>query len=167
MLPKIEDDAGDSRYGNARTTHSYGEFAAARQELGAIKCEVESGRQAFWERALAKTVPDPVYFSPPHLPLKTSSAVPYNISANITTTVNPKWIARMVAITALKTEAQPFTPHTQGMNAGAVLPNRANPNGNGMPMQNASGAMSIAEMTSFTKVGNQFNQENNGPSARR
>jgi hypothetical protein len=43
-LHKIEGDAGNSRYGYSRTTHAYGEFADAKQELAAIKREVESGR---------------------------------------------------------------------------------------------------------------------------
>lgn len=41
VLHKIEGDAGNSRYWYARTTHSYGEFADAKQELTAIKREVE------------------------------------------------------------------------------------------------------------------------------
>jgi hypothetical protein len=44
VLHKIEGDAGNSRYWYSRTTHSYGEFADARQELAAIKREVENGR---------------------------------------------------------------------------------------------------------------------------
>lgn len=106
-------------------------------------------------------------YSLPHPPLKTNIAIPYNINADITTTVNPKWIARIVAITALKTEAQPFTPHTQGIKAGAALPNRAIPNGNGIPIQKARGAIRRTEIATFTNIGNQFNMENNGPSARR
>ena len=35
VLHKIEGDAGNSRYWYARTTHSYGEFADARDELAA------------------------------------------------------------------------------------------------------------------------------------
>src|SRR3989344_7000915 len=121
---------------------------------------------ALTQSKIGASYSDPIFFSSPHLPLKTIIAIPYNISANITTTENPKWIARIVASTALKTEAQPFTPHTQGINAGAALPNRANPNGNGIPIQKASGAIRRAEITTFTNVGNQFNMENNGPSAR-
>lgn len=44
VLHKIEGDAGNSRYWYSRTTHSYGEFADARQELTAIKRELEGGR---------------------------------------------------------------------------------------------------------------------------
>ena len=73
----------------------------------------------------------------------------------------------MVAITALNTDAQPFTPHTQGIKPGATLPNRANPNGNGMPMQNPRGAISMIEMITFTMAGNQFKMENKGPNAHR
>jgi hypothetical protein len=40
VLHKIEGDAGNSRYWYARTAHSYGEFADAKQELAAIKQEV-------------------------------------------------------------------------------------------------------------------------------
>ena len=40
VLHKIEGDAGNSRYWYARTAHSYGEFADAKQELTAIKQEV-------------------------------------------------------------------------------------------------------------------------------
>jgi hypothetical protein len=41
---KIEGDADKSRYRYSRTTHAYGEFADARQELAAIKREAENGR---------------------------------------------------------------------------------------------------------------------------
>jgi hypothetical protein len=41
VLHKIEGDAANSRYWYARTSHSYGEFADAAQELAAIKREVE------------------------------------------------------------------------------------------------------------------------------
>jgi hypothetical protein len=44
VLHKIEGDAGNSRYWYSRSTHSYGEFADPRQELAAIKRELESGR---------------------------------------------------------------------------------------------------------------------------
>jgi len=44
VLHKIEGDADNSRYWYSRTTHSYSEFADARQELAAIKRELESGR---------------------------------------------------------------------------------------------------------------------------
>jgi hypothetical protein len=43
LLHKIEGDAGNSRYWYARTVHSYGEFTDPKQELAAIKHEVESG----------------------------------------------------------------------------------------------------------------------------
>ena len=43
VLHKIEGDAGNSRYWYARTTHSYGEFADAQQELAAIRLEIERG----------------------------------------------------------------------------------------------------------------------------
>ena len=44
VLHKIEGDAGNSRYWYSRTTHTYDEFADAKQELVAIKRELESGR---------------------------------------------------------------------------------------------------------------------------
>jgi hypothetical protein len=44
VLHKIEGDAGNSRYWYSRTMHSYGEFADAKQELAAIKRELESAR---------------------------------------------------------------------------------------------------------------------------
>lgn len=44
VLHKIEGDAGNSRYWYSRTTHSYGDFTDAKQELAAIKREIESGR---------------------------------------------------------------------------------------------------------------------------
>ena len=43
VLHKIEGDASNSRYWYSRTTHSYGEFADAQQELAAIKLEIERG----------------------------------------------------------------------------------------------------------------------------
>ena len=43
VLHKIEGDAGNSRYWYAQTTHSYGEFADAQQELAAIKRELGNG----------------------------------------------------------------------------------------------------------------------------
>jgi hypothetical protein len=46
VLHKIEGDAGNSRYWYSRTTHAYGDFADAMQELVAIRKEVESGRKA-------------------------------------------------------------------------------------------------------------------------
>lgn len=44
VLHKIEGDAGNSRYWYSRSAHSYGDFADAKQELAAIKRELESGR---------------------------------------------------------------------------------------------------------------------------
>jgi len=44
VLHKIEGDAGNSRYWYSRTAHAYDEFADARQELAAIKRELENGR---------------------------------------------------------------------------------------------------------------------------
>lgn len=44
VLHKIEGDAGNSRYWYSRSTHSYGEFVDPKQELAAIRREVESGR---------------------------------------------------------------------------------------------------------------------------
>lgn len=44
VLHKIEGDAGNSRYWYARSAHSYGEFADPRQELVAIRREVEARR---------------------------------------------------------------------------------------------------------------------------
>ncbi len=43
VLHKIEGDAGNSRYWYSRSSHSYGEFTDARQELAAIKSELEKG----------------------------------------------------------------------------------------------------------------------------
>lgn len=42
VLHKIEGDASNSRYWYSRTTHSYDEFADAKQELAAIKLKLES-----------------------------------------------------------------------------------------------------------------------------
>jgi len=42
VLHKIEGDAGNSRYWYSRTTHAYGEFTDTKQELAAIKHEVEN-----------------------------------------------------------------------------------------------------------------------------
>jgi len=42
VLHKIEGDASNSRYWYSRTTHSYGDYADARQELDAIRLEVEN-----------------------------------------------------------------------------------------------------------------------------
>jgi hypothetical protein len=39
VLHKIEGDAGNSRYWYSRTTHAYGDFADAEQELAAIRRE--------------------------------------------------------------------------------------------------------------------------------
>ncbi len=44
VLHKIEGDAGNSRYWYSRSAHSYGEYADARQELAAIRSEVERAR---------------------------------------------------------------------------------------------------------------------------
>jgi len=44
VLHKIEGDADNSRYWYSRTTHGYGDFTDARQELAAIKRELELGR---------------------------------------------------------------------------------------------------------------------------
>ncbi len=44
VLHKIEGDASNSRYWYSRTTHSYGEIADVKQELAAIKRELESER---------------------------------------------------------------------------------------------------------------------------
>lgn len=44
VLHKIEGDASNSRYWYSRTTHSYDEFADAKQELSAVKRELEKGR---------------------------------------------------------------------------------------------------------------------------
>ncbi|UCH52894.1 MAG: hypothetical protein JSW09_09915 [Pseudomonadota bacterium] len=41
VLHKIEGDAGNSRYWYSRSTHTYGEFADAKQELAAIKRAVQ------------------------------------------------------------------------------------------------------------------------------
>lgn len=44
VLHKIEGDAGNSRYWYAQTTRSFDDFTDPRQELAAIKQELESGR---------------------------------------------------------------------------------------------------------------------------
>jgi hypothetical protein len=44
VLHKIEGDAGNSRYWYARAAHSYDEFTDARQELAAIRRQLQSGR---------------------------------------------------------------------------------------------------------------------------
>ena len=49
---------------------------------------------------------------------------------------------RIMARTALITEAQPLTPQAQGMISGLLLESALTASGNGMPMKNASGAIS-------------------------
>src|SRR5205807_1322185 len=47
---------------------------------------------------------------------------------------------------ALNTEAQPLMPHAQGTRPGLCAARRDNASGNGIPMQNASGAISAREI---------------------
>jgi hypothetical protein len=56
-------------------------------------------------------------------------------------------MAISVASMALSTEAQPFTPQSQGTKAGESVHIRDSPRGNGIPMKKASGAIRPSETT--------------------
>jgi hypothetical protein len=62
-------------------------------------------------------------------------------------------MANTVASTALSTDAQPLIAHAQGIKSGAFLPSRASPVGLGIPIQNASGAISKSEIKILAKSG--------------
>ena len=62
-------------------------------------------------------------------------------------------MASIVAKMALNTEAQPFTPHAQGMKPGIAAATRDRPKGKGIPMQNARGAMRTIEIGIFKTSG--------------
>ena len=62
-------------------------------------------------------------------------------------------MASRVASTALTTEAQPLMPQAQGTSAGASRLTRASARGNGMPMQNASGAIAASASGSLASSG--------------
>ena len=62
-------------------------------------------------------------------------------------------MASSVASTAPVTDAQPLIAQAQGTSRASVASTRASPKGNGMPMKNASGAMSAAEITILTASG--------------
>ncbi len=70
-----------------------------------------------------------------------AAAVAYKPSAHSTTAVKPNSIASSVAREALITEAKPLIPQAHGMKSGMLFATRVSPIGNGMPIQNASGAI--------------------------
>jgi len=76
---------------------------------------------------------------------KHKAATQYSEIARNTKTVNPNCIAINVASMALITDAQPLMPQAQGINAGVVWLILANAIGNGIPMQNPSGAINTME----------------------
>ena len=78
------------------------------------------------------------------------------------THVNPTFIARSVARIALSTEAQPLMPHAQGTRPGAEAETRDKASGNGIPMQNASGAISSNAMVTFDASGSAVSNGNSG-----
>ena len=66
-------------------------------------------------------------------------------TASRITALNPIEIARQVAKIALTTEAYPLIAHAHAIKCGLRLLNWSIPSGNGMPIKNASGAMSAIE----------------------
>ena len=83
------------------------------------------------------------------------------------TAVNPKWMANIMASTALNTEAQPFTPQAQGTSSGARADTRDKPSGNGIPIAKASGAMIKIETITFAGSGQVISHRNSSGSNRR
>ncbi len=78
----------------------------------------------------------------------------------------PKVIASMVARIAESTEAQPLMPQAHGTRCGALALRRASASGNGMPMKNASGAMSASDSAILARSGKAIRAANSGGSAR-
>ena len=60
----------------------------------------------------------------------------------------------IVAKMALSTEAKPFIPQAQGMNSGLAWATLDRPNGKGIPIKKANGAMRRTEIGIFHKFGN-------------
>src|SRR6266702_423051 len=98
---------------------------------------------------------------------KIAAARRYNVIAMSVTNVNPTFIARSVARIALSTEAQPLMPHAQGTRPGAEAETRDKASGNGIPMQNASGAISRNAMAIFGMSGSAISNGNSGGSMHR
>ena len=65
------------------------------------------------------------------------------------TMLNPKEIANTVAKTVLITEAQPFIPQAQGIRGEAVIETSFNPEGKGIPIKKARGAIREREKNIF------------------
>src|SRR6266571_9052309 len=92
--------------------------------------------------------------------LRLAAARRYNAIAISMTHVNPMFIARRAAKIALSTEAQPLMPHAQGTRPGTQAETRDKPSGNGIPMQNASGAISSNTMAIFGASGSTISNGN-------
>lgn len=73
----------------------------------------------------------------------------YANAANTITHINPSSTATIVASTVLITDTQPFIPQAQGIKAVFIFEIRDNPAGNGIPIQNARGAMISKTVNDF------------------
>ncbi|TGN99772.1 hypothetical protein PN36_33575 [Candidatus Thiomargarita nelsonii] len=62
----------------------------------------------------------------------------------------------------ITTDAQPLIAHAQGIKSGAM---RDSPNGNGIPIQKASGTISMSEIKTFAKSGNGVSHWSKGGNA--
>lgn len=65
------------------------------------------------------------------------------------TRLNPREIARTVARTGLITEAQPFIPQAQGTRGDAFRETSCSPEGKGIPIKKAKGAIKRRERSIF------------------
>lgn len=74
------------------------------------------------------------------------------------TKLNPPEMARMMARTALITEEHPFIPQAQGIREGALEETLLKPEGKGIPIKKARGAMSKSESDIFSQSGSQINE---------
>src|SRR5262245_54892218 len=157
--------ANDIMHRRAESDH----FADNRRKADCLAAEKshsqpsKSGDQAFgWQSSLVGQGR-----SPPSGLRKLAAATRYNAIAITMTHVNPAFIARSVARIALSTEAQPLIPHAQGTSSGARAETRDKPSGNGIPMQNASGAISSNAMATFGASGSALSNGNSGGRANR
>jgi len=98
---------------------------------------------------------------------KVAAATAYSAIAKATTTVKPKCMASSVARIALITEAQPLTPHAHGTQSGARSETCLRPSGNGIPMQNASGAIRTMEIATLAGWGKERSRSNRTGRTRR
>lgn len=67
----------------------------------------------------------------------------YRQRADRMTVLNPNRTAHMTAAEAPMTEKKPFIPHAQGMRSFLALSSRLSPEGKGMPIGTAMGAIMI------------------------